>query len=471
VGVSDGIEKALYTPQAHQQIFHEANTPNFLAWGTRGTGKSITLRWDAIGRCLTFPGFKALILRRKLVDLRKSHLRWIGPEARSLGANYRETTSDVKFENDSFIQFGHCEDQAALEGYLSSEWDYIGFDELSTFTLEQFLKISAAARSITTRPYIALVRACSNPLGPGAHWMKEWFIDKIVDYAEFPDYNPADFDSIFSTLDQNKYVSRKEYEARLKVLPEHVRRAWLYGEFVMEGAYFTDFRKALRDGNKLTPWHVIDSVPTWHGEELYKLGWLKIYRAIDWGYFPDPAVCLWIVVLPNRRAIVFKERTWRRTLAADVAKEIKSESKGMHIVDTFCDPTMFIKHGEASYSIGEIFEQNGIPLSPAQNDRELYGYSIHEYLNTKVTEEVDGKMVQIPLVQILEYACPELVRTIPVLEMDKSDPRKIADGPDHWAVSFAYFAMSQATPSKDPFVPAKPRWMMPKHAHRSIGAV
>lgn len=454
-----GEEVELYRPQPHQLPFHLSNTPNLLALGTRGTGKSHTMRFDAIIRCLIFPGFKALIIRRKLTDLRKSHLQFIGAEAKAVGANYRQTTMDVIFDNGSFIQFSHCESDKDIDNYLSSQWDYIGFDELSTFTLEQFLKISAATRTIISNPYKALVRACSNPLGPGAAWMKQWFVDKDVDYAEYPDYNPDDFEMQFSTLIDNKFVDTKEYEKRLKNLPEHVRRAWLLGEFVNEGAYFSDFRRFKEDG---TAWHVIKGMPTWktHNQTIYicDIPWINIYRAVDWGYSPDPAVCLWIASLPNGRAIVFKERTWKRTLATDVAKQIKLESDGMHIVETFCDPTMFIKTGNAPYSIGELFEQSGVPCVPSQNDRELYGYAVHHYLNTLIDDR--------PQVQIVEAACPMLVKTFPGLQTDPNDPRKIANGNDHWVIALAYFCMGLVPPSRDPVQPPMKRWMMPKEQRR-----
>lgn len=289
--------------------------------------------------------------------------------------------------------------------------------------------------------------------------MKAWFIDGEVDLGEYPDYLKEDFEMQFSTLDENRYVNRKEYEKRLRNLPEHVRKAWLDGEFVIEGAYFTDFRKK-KEGE---PWHVIPTIPTWKGQPLFTMNWISVYRALDWGYWPDPAVCLWIVVLPNGRAVVFKEMKWKRTLAPDVAKEIKTQSAGMHVVETFADPTMFIKDGSAPFSIAEQFEQNGIPLTACQNDRELYGYAIHEYLNTLV----DGQ----PKVQILEAACPDLVKTFPLMQMDPLDNRKIANGNDHWVICLAYFCMGQAPPSRNYEVSNIPQWMRPKRKQRAISLV
>src|ERR1700682_4319772 len=105
----DGIKAVLYEPQPYQSPLHQSNTPNLRALGTRGTGKSLTMRWDCLIRCLAFPGFHALLLRRKLTDLRKSHLLFIGAEAKAIGANYRQTTMDVIFPNGSVLQFSHCE--------------------------------------------------------------------------------------------------------------------------------------------------------------------------------------------------------------------------------------------------------------------------------------------------------------------------------------------------------------------------
>lgn len=463
----NGAKVVLYEPiddpRCNQQAFHASDVPNLLALGTRGTGKSTMLRWDVIIRCLMFPGFKALILRRKVTDLRKSHLRFIDLEMKMLGqGHYRDNSHDVLFDNGSFIQFSHCENMKDVNDYLSSEWDYIGFDELSTFTLEMFLLISAAARVPKTKPYKALVRACSNPVGIGAGWMKQWFIDKDVNMAEYQDYNPDDFQMQFSTLEGNKHLDQADYLKRLRNAPPAVRRAWLTGEFVIEGAYFSDFEKKRAIDGKTVNWHCIQTLPTWKGQSIFALDWVKVYRSLDWGYFPDPWVCHWHVILPNKHRITFKERNGTRMLAADVATAIKAQSKGMHIVDTYADPTMFIKTGNAPYSIAEIFEQNGVPLTPSQNDRELYGYVLHDMMNTIIDEH--------PLWQIVEPACPELVRTMPLLQMDSNDPRKIADGPDHWAISCAYFGMGDAPPSQDPFTPTTPRWLRPK-SHRNIAIV
>jgi hypothetical protein len=155
------------------------------------------------------------------------------------------------------IVWGHnCEKLADVMNYLSSEWGFIGFDELSTFPLEMFLPISAAARAKQDAPYKAVVRAGSNTLGIGSAWMRQWFgdplhgVEKAVDYSEYPDYNPDDYEVQYSWMDGNRHINQTEYVKRLKSMPEHIRKSWLELEFITEGAYFSEFKQEAGGGRR-----------------------------------------------------------------------------------------------------------------------------------------------------------------------------------------------------------------------------
>jgi hypothetical protein len=82
-------------------------------------------------RCLAIPGFKALILRKQLTQLKETHIRFIEREMAELKAgHYHKTDFTAYFTNGSTIKFGHAEDDAIIETYLSAEYDLIFFDEL-----------------------------------------------------------------------------------------------------------------------------------------------------------------------------------------------------------------------------------------------------------------------------------------------------------------------------------------------------
>jgi phage terminase large subunit len=465
----DGVSKA--------REFHACTIPNVLLHGPRGTGKSTILRFDAHMRAMAHPGFKYLILRRTMPQLRKSHLNFIHSEMKKLGGHYNKTENVAYYpEVDGKVSkgfFSHCETQADVENLLSSEFDLVIFDEITTFTIDMILKISACARCPKESGRIALVRAGTNPLGESTGDVMRYFITKSVTPEENPDYDPTEFHDIFVGPDDNEYMDMQVYQRRLSMLTGHARKAWLEGVWEVEGAYFGDFKpRRIIDGEN-RPWHVIDALPTVRGKSLLEQEWISIYRCIDSGFFPDPAVCIWIAVMPNGRAIAFKEESWLNTTADGVSKDIAEMSvlpprevygdivqPRMHIVDSFCDPTMFATSNHTGLADSDYYEINGVALTPSRNDRAAIGKAIHEWLGTLI----DGE----PKLQILREGCPQLIRTIPDMQMDKNDPRKIAPGNDHYVVSLGYFCQGMTGPSHEYSTAPLPTWMRKKRGEREV---
>lgn len=457
---TDGKVDVLYRPQPYQLDYHASAIPNFLMIGPRGTGKSTTIRMDSHMRAMAIPGFRYLTLRRSMKELRSSHTSWLESEMARLGGKWNKTEFTAYYKNGSIGYFSHCEAESDVTKHLGGQFDLVNFDEATTFPKELFLKISATARVPEGSGRIALVRGGTNPLGVGADFIHKYFIKHLPDEGDdgWEEYDSSDWGVLDTKFTDNRYIDEKQYRKRFAHFPAHVRKAWLDGEWVSEDAYFADFR-ASQNGQ---PWHVTRQVPQIGGRNLFDYSWIRIYRALDWGYSPDPAVCLWIAVLPNGRAFVFKEKHWNATLAADVARSILQESEGMNISETFCDPTLFTAGKGNDFTIGQIIEMNGVPLTQSINDRMVAGYAIHEYLNTLLPD-------MLPKVQFLEatgrigVGCPFLIRTIQEMRTDKKDPSKIADGNDHWVIAFAYFCMGKAPDSVDPQRPTQYPWMRRRH--------
>jgi hypothetical protein len=445
----DGSVALEYAPTDVQRRFHETAAPNCILEGSRGTGKSLAIRMDGHMRALAYPGLSYLVLRRSMPELRKTHLRFIGTEMGKLGGTFNKTESIAYYPNGSLGYYSHCETDDDMMRLLGGEWAVIYFDEMTTFSQEQITKIATCARVTEGSGLTALIRGGTNPIGEGAEYVHRYYILKDVPPEEDQDYDPNDYEAIHTLLADNPHIDQAQYRKKFSSQPAHYRKAWLDGEWVVEGAYFEDFQPT-RDGK---PWHVIPELPRIDGQWLLALPWIRIYRAVDWGWWPDPAVCIWFALLPNGRAIVFKERHWHRATAAEVAQAIKSESGGMRIAETFCDPKMFDGSEATGNSIGDLFERNGIPLTRSRNDRSASGFSIHEYLNTTLD---DG----LPKLQILDQGCPTLIKTLPIMRMDKNNPARIADGNDHWVISLAYFCMGGSVgPSRNPSKPEVPFWM------------
>ncbi len=418
---------------------------------------------DAVMRCLSLPGYRALILRREMPELRRTHLAEMPKELYLLGGDdigvLKQTTSTVFFYNGSTLEFGHAEHEQDVYKYLSAEYNSISFDELASFELDMFLQISASARSTQGGGYTAIVRAGTNPLGPGAGWVREWFVDKDVDRDQFPSYNPDRFAYGHSTFKDNTFLDQSEYKGRLESLAPHQRKAWLEGLFTDEMSLF-DFSPT-RDGE---PYHVIDEMPTYDGKSILEAPWIQIVLAIDHGFFPDPTVCLWIAIF-GRRVIVFREQLWFRTIASDVAKDIAAESKanGYKLTAAYCDPSMDIKTGADIWTVKEKYEREGVPMVCSVNNREHLAHAIH----TALQEEADQG---IPKLQILRpghhrngaTGCSYLIKTLPLMRYDDKHSLRMADHKqDHAVVALSYYLLTHIPNTQPATTRSKPRWLAP----------
>lgn len=472
----DGKHKHRYVPAPKQLDFHESEVLNVIMEGRRGTGKSLCMRQDAHMRALAFPGFVYLIVRTTMGELKKTHLKYVDREMKSFDGDFNKTDGIAKYENGSMGFYASCNSEDEMLKLLGGEYHAIYFDEITTFTGEQIGKIGTCLRVPEDPEGIGVVilprlRGGTNPIGCGAEYVHAHFIRKDVSYEEEPDYNPNDYHYIHLDAVDNIYINPEVYDKQFSGVPLHIRRAWKDGEWIVEGAYFQDFMATLEG----KPWHVITELPlvrvsTSDGEPdedgrrwlpLLQCTWLLWYRAVDWGFSPDPCANLWIVMLPNGRAIVMKEQDWRMTPASSVAQQIEARSHGLRVAETYADPTMFANEAATDlHSIGNIFEDNGITLTKSRNDRAAIGYAIHEWLNTILDDGFPKLQFFNPGSTTFGYGCPTLLKTIPMMRVDKTNPNKISAGDDHKVMCLGYFCQGRiGTSNEDRQVTKLPWWM------------
>lgn len=450
-----GKLECVYQPQPHQQKFHSSTTKNCIMEGGAGSGKSIAMRFDAYMRCLRIPRFRALILRRSMPELRMSHLDNVPYDVERMGLPreaWHSTTFTLRFPNGSVLVFGHVEDDATVARFLSSEWDAIYFDELTTFTLKQFLFLKSRARSTKvfgSKRLQPIIRGGTNPVGPGASWVRRYFITKDITQRESPGYDPADYEAQKSTVDDNKYVDVNDYEKELMQLPsEAMRRAMRYGEWVIEGQFFSEWREGQPVHNqagelvKVIPWHVIDEIPRYKGRPIIEYDWAEIVRVVDWGYAEEgnPGLCQWYVILPGTPscAVMFQEYLFKKTLPGDVAKEIIRRSEGMKVRYTVGDTAMWQEH--EGPSIAELMAIEGLGMVEADKEREPGWINVHKWLR----EVYDDGVIQRPRIQVLR-SCEHTVRTIPAMVVDPKNPADMETKgvEDEAADDMRYFVMSR----------------------------
>ena len=421
--------KLLYAPTAKQVTFHNCPARNVLYGGAAGGGKSHALRWDAYMRCLAAPNYRALLLRRTYPELEATHLDLVPVDiAEGLPATYLKSDRKVLFGNGSVLRFGHCEDDAAVAKYLSTEYHAIYFDELVTFTEKQFLMVRSRARAPMASGIKPMIRAGTNPGGPESHWVRRRFIWQDITAKEDKRYRPEDYVYIPATLDDNPHIDQEEYAANLESLPEELARAYRFGDWdIFPGQYFGEWRKH----KHVSAAHVI-----------YPAHFQRV-RAVDWGYV-KPGVCLWLVKLPESgRWYCEHEYVFDRTLAADVAREIvrRTADLGVKVQYTVADTSMWTPDGTVGESIAETFQRHGVPLTKADKrrlgtlDRPLGWQRFRHWLR----DAPDG----VPWLT-MSPECAYTARTIPALVSDKNKPEDVdSDGEDHAADALRYFVMSR----------------------------
>lgn len=460
VTLPDGRPHVMYSAWPKQVRFHQSNTTNLIAIGSRGSGKSIALRMDAHMRAMSCPGSNLVLIRKTYKDLLKSHLIYLPDEMKLLGGSFHKTDYIAYYPNSSklFLSYvGHSEDSMNL---LGAEFLAAYFDELSVIPWEFFNKLCASVRVPVGSGLTAVVRAATNPLGESAGEINKYFCTKDVDPEEDPDYLPNEWEYIQINMEDNPSLDMDQYRKRFAGLEDHVRKAWLYGEFSDETSLF-DFRPT-KEGE---PYHVIHELDI---DELVAKA--RIFRVLDWGWSPDPCYCAWVAHLGNRY-IVFHEKLWWKTIVPDVAAEILSIDAQLGITKvagTYCDPTLDIHSGAEVRTNKGIFEAHGVPLECSINNRELFAAMIHNAL----AEEAGPNL---PRIQFYKgygpgTGCPYLIKSIPLQRYDEKRPLAMANQKhDHPVVALAYFLISHSSHEQRTAETKKMRrWLRPKHVERLV---
>lgn len=432
----------LYVPTPAQTQFHAvrrigASTGpriNRMYGGAAGPGKSHAERWDQYRKAMSIPNFVGVILRRTMPELKKTHLRAFSRDAGKLGATFLKSESQLQWENGSILECGHCEDDDAVQKWLSTEYDQIGIDEGSTFEPDMLLEISTRARS--SNPLVkaaggAWFDVVTNPGGRAWALLRDLFVTQTPDFDLYPQlratYQPSNWVYIKALLDGNPYLDAS-YADDLTVLSDARYRQLRWGEeFVTDGAFFSQWRET-KDGE---PWHVRSFAPV--GAEYF--------ASMDWGY-NAPGVVLWWAILPDGRYHLVDEWKFQGQTADQVATGIQRKHEDLGIKKLrylVCDPAMKQKTGAGrGESIFETLLRRGLPMRPGDNDRFNGWQRVQQLLQAAP----DGR----PWLTVDER-CRYGRRTMPAQVQDKHNPEDLdTNKDDHWADALRYGAMSRPAP-------------------------
>lgn len=142
-----------------------------------------------------------------------------GTDAHWDGANHR-----WMFPSGGSVNFGYLEHEGDEIKYQSSEYNFIGFDELTHFPEIQYLYLFSRLRRLKGTPVPLRMRAASNPGGPGHEWVRKRF--------NLPE-GPKDPDRVFvpSFLQDNPFLDQEEYLKGLSLLGPVTQAQLLAGDW------------------------------------------------------------------------------------------------------------------------------------------------------------------------------------------------------------------------------------------------
>jgi hypothetical protein len=455
--------KPTWSPQQGSQFaYFECPAFELLYGGAAGGGKTENLVMEAAHLCSTYDGYRAILFRRTFPEIEKS----LVPRVTDLlyGENRsRDQGMEWHFPNGSVLYLSHLQKEEDKERYKSSEFDWIGFDELTSFTETQYVYMFTRCRG--KRPVPRYVRAGSNPTGPGHSWVKKRFVNFDVgddgqpldvtpyqavmfDFAygwrvkgqtyttfeELPD-NYQKGEPVFSEREYIIYKEKKsgltraflpsllwgnaallkndpDYVKRMQAVDHKQQQGLLYGSWDMfEGQFFGEWNPDI---------HVVEPrviPPSW-----------RRYVAIDYGY-TSPMCALWFAVDEDGIIWVYRELYGKNMTTFEQAARVVEMTEEDEKIEWYAaDPALFA-HSGAGESHAMIYDRAGVSLIASSNRRGPGWALLHEVLR-------DGGIK-------FFRTCVNTIRTLPSLTHSPHNPEDVnTKQEDHAADVLRYFLLT-----------------------------
>lgn len=392
--LEDG-RRVVWAPQEGSQV-DAMSCPLFesLLHGTRGGGKTDVLlmifaqhvgggwrgAWRGIIFRQTYP---------QLADVVAKSEKWfhrIFPDARFNRGHMR-----WEFATGETLLFRHMARRDDYWNYHGHEYPFIAFEELTNWPSDECYKLMMSCCRSPTPGVPHMVRATTNPYGPGHNWVKErfrlhgrwWETIVILDSKSEDGSIEPPRCAIHSNLEENKILLAADphYRATISAAASNKgqAQAWLHGSWdFVAGGMFDD---VWSPKHNLFPDFVVPP------------GW-RVDRSFDWGSSRPFSVGWWATsdgsdlrlkdgrVIGTVRGDLFRIREWYgwtgkpneglRMLAADVARGIVERE----LAWSFRSSTHnIVQPGPADSSIFAV--ENGISIALDMARPVRVGNAIH----------------------------------------------------------------------------------------------
>jgi predicted phage terminase large subunit-like protein len=199
--------------------------------GAAGGGKSDAMLMAAL-QYVDLPHYNALLLRRTYADLALAGAlmdrasEWLQGTA----AQWKQETKTWTFPSGATLAFGYLEIEKHKYRYQGSEYQFIGFDELTQFPESQytylFSRLRQSKEAASKGVKIPLrMRSATNPGGEGQDWVyRRFFVDGRASGRVF----------IPAKLDDNPHLDQVEYTRSLSELDDITKAQLLEGLWISD---------------------------------------------------------------------------------------------------------------------------------------------------------------------------------------------------------------------------------------------
>lgn len=270
-----------------------------------------------------------------------------------------------------------------------------------------------------------------------SHWTKTRFWDNE---------DPEAF-TLTTTYHCNEWIDDafKERMERLRITNPTRYKVVGLGEYGMPGGtFFEEFSESV---------HVVKPF-------VLPNHWQR-FRFLDYGL--DMTANYWGAIDTEGHIWVYKELYESNLIISQAAKKIKSLTKE-EIRLTYAPPDLWNRRQETGKSAADIFREHGVSLTKSSNDRVAGWLNLKEWLNPYETlDEQTGETVTTAKLKIFSN-CTNLIRSLPQLQRDPSDPNDVATEPHeitHAPDALRYFCVMRTYPSKKPRKPLKNGFYLP----------
>ena len=289
----------VYPQRGGQYAAYWSSAFELLGGGSAGGGKSWFLVVDALGLQFQYTalgkaafqcdGYRAVLFRRESTQLDKliTEAKTYYPQFGGVYCGGRQGEPGPSFEfpeYNSKIFFCHMQNEKDKENHQGQEYQFVGFDELTHFTVTQYLYLFSRLRT-TINGLPCRIRSTTNPTGEGLWWVRKRFVEKTTPGKlagflppEDPEKDPRGVqvkrdapDALSRTfvpfwLDQTVALVSNDpgYASRMKAMGKQMEKALLGGDwYAFGGDLFPDFdrHKEIVDPFGIpSSWHLHGSI-------------------------------------------------------------------------------------------------------------------------------------------------------------------------------------------------------------------